>query len=209
MKFFYTPNIVQSLFRGIVWKVNQTQKTIHLTFDDGPNPIVTEWVIETLALYQAKATFFCVGDNITKNPIVFNKIIDSGHSIGNHTNNHLNGWQVSTEQYIDNVRMAQQKVDEFRVSNKHLFRPPYGKIKPKQYQLIKQQGYKIVYWDVLTYDFDVTLNITKLLSLMEKKITNGSIICMHDSEKSFENLKQLLPQILQIYSKKGFEFRAL
>ena len=157
--------------------------------------------------YNAKATFFCIGENIAQNPELFNKLHKEGHAVGNHTYNHLNGWKTSTREYIENS--VQCSVLSDPLENKKIFRPPYGKIKPSQAKKLRQLGYKIIMWDVLSADFDTSISVENCYLNVINNAKPGSIIVFHDSVKSFPVLQQVIPKILEYYSKKGFEFKAL
>lgn len=202
MLFFKTPNIIQWLFPKILWKQKNTNKTIYLTFDDGPIPIVTEFVLDELEKYNAKATFFCIGDNIQKHPALFELVKQKGHSIGNHTFNHLNGWKNTNEIYFSNIEQCQQ----FTQTN--LFRPPYGKMRYTQYKKLSN-NYQIVFWNILSYDFDKNLNQEKAFKKLVRHTKSGSILVFHDSWKAFENLKFLLPLYLEYFSKLGYKFEKI
>lgn len=178
------------------------EKIVYLTFDDGPVPEVTPWVLEQLKKYNAKATFFCIGDNIRKNPEIYKSLLTAGHQTGNHTFNHLNGWKVNTEDYLKNTALAADYIKSF------LFRPPYGKIKFFQALRLKRQ-YKIVMWDVLSYDFDIN---TSPQQCMENVIVNavpGSIVVFHDSIKAEKNLKFALPEVLKYFSERQYRFEII
>ncbi|QHT66484.1 polysaccharide deacetylase family protein [Rhodocytophaga rosea] len=196
--------LVKKLYPSFLWNKPTHTKEIYLTFDDGPIPEVTEWVLEQLAAYQAKATFFCVGDNIRKHPFVFTKVKQGGHSIGNHTYNHLNGWKTPVSDYFTNVQACQQ-VAGIPV---HLFRPPYGKITRKQAAHI-QQTHQIVMWDVLSGDFDQQLPAQVCLRKSIQHTENGSIVVFHDSIKAWKNLKEVLPAYLAHFSALGYTFQSL
>lgn len=203
-----TPNLIQRIFKDYIWRfsLNSTQeKTLFLTFDDGPTPEITEWTLNQLEKYNAKATFFCIGKNVVNHPDIYKKIIDSGHSIGNHTFNHLKGWKTKTEDYIENFLKAETIMD----NTEKLFRPPYGKITPKQASAIKEKGYKIIMWDVLSADFDTTINPEECYKNVVENTKNGSIIVFHDSEKASTNLKYTLPKVLDYFSKKGYVFKRI
>lgn len=204
---------VKKIFKNYVWDIPNEENKIYLTFDDGPTPIITEWVLEELKKHQAKATFFCIGKNIKKNPALFLKIISEGHSIGNHTNNHLNGWTTTTNDYLQNIELCTTEIKKFESISiskaSKLFRPPYGKIKKSQSKRLQKSGYKIVMWDILTADFDTTITPEKCLENSLKNVTTGSIIVFHDSEKAYKNLAHALPKSLQILKEKGFKFEAL
>lgn len=206
------PWAVKKMFPKYVWNMAKDEKAIYLTFDDGPIPEITEWVLDTLKQYDAKATFFCIGENIQKNPDIFNKIVLGGHQIGNHTNNHLNGWFTPFEEYLDNIQIAQEIISSKYQNTQNkikLFRPPYGKLKPQQGVALIELGYKIIMWDILSIDWSQkTSNETCL-----KNVTNhakcGSIVVFHDSLKAEKNLRYALPKTLEHFKNKGFEFRGI
>ena len=208
MYFVRLPYILQKFYPQAIWRKNPGVKKIYLTFDDGPIPSVTDWVLDVLKKYNVKATFFCVGDNVKKNPELFQCIINEKHSIGNHTFNHLNGWKTDTAHYIDNVRLCEQALLDYSpgLANRiTLFRPPYGKITRSQISMLKSQ-YAIIMWDVLTGDFDSTTSPEKCLSNSVKKLRNGSIIVFHDNIKAYEKLEYALPKFIEYAQNKGFEF---
>lgn len=186
-------------------------KVLYLTFDDGPIPDITEYVLEELDHYQAKATFFCVGDNIFKYPAVYRKILEKGHQTGNHTFNHLKGWKTGDEDYLLNIQRCQQEMDlhlDIAQSPSDLFRPPYGLIKRSQIKQIRDQ-YQIIMWDVLTGDFNKDLSCEKCLHKAIKYTQQGSIIIFHDSIKAERNLKYALPRFLDHFKNKGYRFEVL
>lgn len=209
--FAKTPNIIQSIFSDFTWRIATDKKEIYLTFDDGPIPEITSWVLNTLDDYHAKATFFCVGDNIKKHPEVFQNILNNDHAIGNHTYNHLNGWTTKTKHYLDNVEKAANAIQnsKLKTQNSILFRPPYGKIKTPQRKALQKKGYQIIMWDVLSGDFDPNMGKEKCLQNVIKNTDRGSIIVLHDSKKTFEKLQYVLPKILKYFSEKGFEFKKI
>jgi peptidoglycan-N-acetylglucosamine deacetylase len=182
--------------------MSPSEKKIYLTFDDGPTPEVTEFVLETLKRFNAKATFFCIGKNIDKHPGIFQKIISEGHAVGNHTYNHLNGWKTKTKNYLENISQCNS------VCKTTLFRPPYGKLKFSQYSNLKSQ-YSIIFWDVLSGDFDSTISAEKCLDNVLKNVRNGSVVVMHDSIKAFEKVKFVLPEVLENLKQKDFEFERI
>lgn len=205
-----TPRLVQRFFHNYSWRIKTTKKEIYLTFDDGPVPDFTPWVLETLESYAAKATFFCVGENIKKYPHIYQQIKDGGHSIGNHTFNHLQGWKTPTNKYIKNILKAESYLgDEGVKKTKKLFRPPHGRIRPVQAKILRKKGYKIIMWDVLSGDFDQSLSKEQCLEHTLKHIKNGSIVVFHDSDKSFKNLDFVLPKVLEHFTQEGYHFRAL
>ena len=205
MKFYTikTPTIIQKFFSNYRWRFSSVPKEIYLTFDDGPSLEVTNFVLKELKKHQAKATFFCVGKNVKKHQNIYHKIQEEGHSVGNHTFNHLNGLLTKNTRYIENIQQASAYI----VSK--LFRPPYGRLKSSQARLLQQEGYKIIMWDVLSGDFDRSISPEKCLDNVLKKTTNGSIIVMHDSEKSKDKIYFALPRILDHFSQKGYLFKAI
>jgi peptidoglycan/xylan/chitin deacetylase (PgdA/CDA1 family) len=215
MSFYWikTNALIKKIFPNYVWDVPNTENKIYLTFDDGPIPEITEWVVEELEKYNAKATFFCIGHNIEKHPNIFEKVIKNGHSVGNHTFNHLNGWKTPTEEYIENVKLCESSISNLqsKICNlkSEIYRPPYGKIKPSQSKKLEQMGYKIIMWDDLSADYDRTISPEKCLENVLKNVKSGSIIVFHDSIKAFPNLKYTLPKALKYWATKGFVFEKL
>ncbi|CAM3984042.1 polysaccharide deacetylase family protein [Flavobacterium antarcticum] len=214
MKFYWVKThwIIKKIFSGFTWNFPTTKKIVYLTFDDGPTPEVTDWTLSILKEYNAQATFFCIGANIKTNPDLFSKIQQHGHTIGNHTYNHLNGWHTTTQEYIENVDLCENVIKEFSVGNNSdikLFRPPYGKLKRSQFKLLKQKGYKVIMWDILSADFDTTISPEKCAENVLKNIQSGSIVIFHDSLKASKNLKFALPKTLDYLQKNGFEMKAI
>lgn len=197
-----TPQFIQNLFPNFTWRIPTEEKVLYLTFDDGPIPEVTPWVLNQLKLYNAKATFFCVGDNIRKHPQVFQQVKEQGHSVGNHTFNHLNGWSTDNIPYFHNVRNGASMVHTI------LFRPPYGRLKPKQSQFL-QRHYRIVMWDVLSGDFDANISEEQCLANVVNNAQSGSIVVFHDSLKTEEKLAYVLPRTLEHFTKLGYRFEQL
>lgn len=208
MKFYTvkTPNIFKSIFNKWTWNFSTSKKEIYLTFDDGPIPNITPWVLDQLDLYNAKATFFCIGDNIKKHPEVFQEVISRNHRIGNHTYNHLNGWKTNTETYINNTSSTNEIIPK---TGQKLFRPPYGKIKPFQSKKLLKLNYKIIMWDVLSGDFDEKISAENCIANVTNNIKNGSIIVFHDSIKAFPRLQKALPVILEKLVKEGFALKSI
>ena len=206
MSFYWikTNRFIKKIFSNYIWDIPNTENKIYLTFDDGPTPEITEWVLQELEKYNAKATFFCIGNNIEKHPDIFEKLIIKGHSIGNHTFNHLNGWKTPTEVYLKNTFLCDEQILESKI-----FRPPYGKIKASQAKKLRQLGYKIIMWDVLSADYDATISAEKCLENTTKNVTSGSIIVFHDSVKAFPHLEYTLPKALKCFKEKGFVFEKL
>lgn len=182
--------------------MNSNEKSIYLTFDDGPIPGVTEWVLDELRKYNARATFFCVGSNIEKHPAIFKRIIEEKHAVGNHTMCHVKGFRNSVKEYMDEVEACG------RLVHSPLFRPPYGQLKRSQYKALKQKGYKLVFWDVISYDYE-SIPEDKCLRNVLNHSRNGSIVLFHDSIKAEKNLRYSLPEFLKHFANLQFEFKAL
>lgn len=199
------PRLLQLLYPDCVWKVQTEEMKVYLTFDDGPHPEITPYVLEQLALFQAKATFFCIGEQVEKYPEVYQQILDAGHRTGNHTYSHLNGWKTSDEKYFKDVEKAAA------VIKSKLFRPPYGKIRRFQLKIItgERLGLRPVMWHVLSGDFDTSLKPEQCYLNVVKNTSPGSIIVFHDSEKAFPRLKDTLPKALKYLKDKGFSFDIL
>jgi peptidoglycan/xylan/chitin deacetylase (PgdA/CDA1 family) len=195
-----TNRLIKRMLSNYIWDIPTVEKKVYLTFDDGPTPEITAWVLNQLQAFDAKATFFCIGDNIRKYPEIFNSILRNGHTIGNHTFNHYNGWETKTTDYIENVQLCQESIIQnakFKIQKPNLFRPPYGKIKNAQAKSIIASGYKIIMWDILSADFDTTITHEKCLENVLKNVAAGSIVVFHDSTKAFKNLEYTLPRTLQ------------
>ena len=204
--FVKTPKLIKLIFFKWFWSFSNKEKIIYLTFDDGPTHEITEWTLNQLRKYKAKATFFCIGKNIEALPTIFQKVINDGHTIGNHTNNHLNGFKTSTKLYLENIALSEEKFD---TTKPHLFRPPYGKINWSQSKRIRNNGYKIIMWDVLSADFDTTITKQDCLKNVIKHTKSGSIVVFHDSIKASEKLRYVLPQVLEYYSNNGYSFKQI
>jgi peptidoglycan/xylan/chitin deacetylase (PgdA/CDA1 family) len=200
-----TPWLLKTLYPELIWNVKQSPGCIYLTFDDGPIPIVTPFVLNILKEYNAKATFFCIGDNVRKHPDVFEQVKNEGHAIGNHSYNHLKGWKTDDETYINNCMLADQLLDT------KLFRPPYGRIKRSQAKLLKQAkpGLEIIMWSVLSGDFDKDLSPDKCLDNVLKNTRSGDIVLFHDSLKAQDRMEYALPRAMEFWSKEGFSFGPL
>ena len=211
MEFFWTktPKTVKNLLRNFIWEIPNSNNTIYLTFDDGPIPEVTEWVLDILKEENIKATFFCIGDNIQKHPTIYQRILNEGHKTGNHTFNHLNGWSTKTKNYIENFKLCE--TEHLKLNSEHflLFRPPYGKMTLSQSKKIQKLGYKIIMWDVLSYDFKASITAEKCKENVLKNTTAGSIIVFHDSIKAEKTLRKILPEVIQELKNKGFQFDVL
>ena len=198
----FTPKFLQQMFPDLVWKINTHEKLIYLSCDDGPIPELTPWILSTLDAYHAKASFFCVGHNIEKHPHLLESMLSQGHTIANHSYNHLSGWETSNLDYILNVRKGAI------ITQSKLYRPPYGKIKPSQARFLKHH-YKIIMWDVLSGDFDPDLTSEMCYQNVERNAGPGSIVVFHDSLKAMQKLKSVLPRVLEHFSLLGYQFKAL
>lgn len=201
-----TPGLLQAAYPKLTWR-RESSNEIYLTFDDGPHPEITPWVLEELKKWQAKATFFCVGENLEKYPEVAKQITDGGHLIANHTHNHLKGWSTENKAYYNNIHQCEEVIRTLQEKANSLFRPPYGRIKRKQIQNLNST-YELVMWSHLSWDFYPNLNIQKSLRNL-RKVAPGSIIVFHDSEKAFNNLQLLLPDMLTYWHSLNYKFSIL
>ena len=205
-----TPKGVKLLFPKYTWDYyKKKEKKIYLTFDDGPIPEITEFVLNQLELFNAKATFFCIGDNIKKHPTIFKKIIIAEHSIGNHTTNHLKDKNSSLSDYIENVQECQKNINQYTKTTKKLFRPPYGQLNKSKLAVLQKLGYQIILWDVLSKDWDTKISPKQCLQYVVRNAKSGSIVVFHDSIKASRNLEATLPQVLKHFSEKGYVFDAI
>lgn len=207
------PGFVKWIYPKRIWDGPSKGKNIYLTFDDGPVPQVTTWVLEQLKAYDAKATFFCIGVNVEKYPEIFRKIINEGHSIGNHTYNHLNGWKTRTDEYILNTLKCEQAIQKNLPENipakNELFRPPYGKITNRQAKELQKRGFKVVMWSIVSLDYDTSVSAERCYRNVLRNVRPGSVIVFHDSFKAQPNLTAVLPQILELFSEEGYTFKSL
>lgn len=223
-----TPFFVPWLYPSLKWRIPSQEKTLYLTFDDGPVPGPTEFALHTLGIFDAKATFFCIGDNVKKHPRVFEKVVEDGHAIGNHTFNHLNGWKTETEKYIGNVRQCEEiikaesenlkvqglphtlasttEITDAPMSNA-LFRPPYGRITRKQIKVLS--NYTIVMWDVLSMDYNKYLSPESCLRNTINACRSGSIVVFHDSYKAERNMTYVLPRLMEHFVEAGYTFKSI
>ena len=197
-----TPYLVQAVFKQLVWNIPSENNTVYLTFDDGPTPHVTPWVLETLKEHKAKGTFFCVGKNVEQHPEIYQEILSQGHTVGNHTHHHLNGWKTNTRRYLLDIKKCSSLI------HSRLFRPPYGRLRKVHYKEIKNQ-YSVVMWDVLSGDFDKRISNEKCLKNVVTKVTSGSVVVFHDSLKAETKLRFVLPKVLTELSARGYEFSAI
>ena len=209
-----TPKLLRTYYPSfLIWDIATTNKVVYLTFDDGPHPTITPFVLATLQQFSAKATFFCIGKNVVDHPTIYNQILLQGHAVGNHTFNHFNGWQTSAYHYIKDISLASKSIAS------GLFRPPYGRISKRQVnELIGNQllsissplpTYKIIMWSVLSGDFDTKLSSQQCLQNVLNNAKEGSIVVFHDSEKAFERMAFALPKVLEHFSKLGYRFEVI
>ena len=202
-----TPWWLKKWYGGLVWDLPQKtgDKVLYLTFDDGPHPVATPFVLDELRRHAARATFFCIGKNVREQPLIYRRILEDGHRVGNHTQNHLNGWKSSDTDYIHDIGQAARYIDS------SLFRPPYGRISSFQASLLRKPPfrYDIIMWDVLSADFDRALSPEKCARNVMRHARPGSIIVFHDSEKAFPRLKVALPAVLAHFGEKGYRFESI
>ena len=198
------------MYSHCVWNFSIKDPVIYLSFDDGPHPVATPFVLDLLKQFNAKATFFCIGKNVALYPAVYKRILTEGHRTGNHTFNHINGWKHTDEEYIKDVAEARKYIDS------KLFRPPYGKITKFQVKLLmglqntKQDVlFKVIMWDVLSADFDESISAEKCTSNVIKNAGPGSIIVFHDSEKAFPRMQSALLETLKFFTNKGYSFQSI
>lgn len=198
-----TPFWLKALYPKLTWNKSRKEKKVFISFDDGPCPEITDWVLDQLENHQAKASFFLIGNNAEANPEILKRIISKGHSIGNHTQNHMNGWRNHSKAYIKEVDQCASSVDS------KLFRPPYGRIKKAQARALISKGYEIIMWDVLSGDFDTNLSSEDCVKTVLKGVENGSIIVFHDSQKAWPRLKESLPKVLEYLQENHYSMEAL
>ena len=193
------PVLLRYLYPSCIWKIPNENNTVFLTFDDGPTDKITERVLSILKEESIKATFFCVGKQIEKNPLLFQKILDEGHAIGNHSHDHVNGWKTNKKEYLSNIQKCQELI------NSQLFRPPYGKIKPSQLKVLNKK-YKIIMWDVAGGDFLPNISPENIIKNVVNNTESGSIIVLHDNNKFGEKMLTTLPEIIKKLKEKEFLF---
>ncbi|WGK65592.1 polysaccharide deacetylase family protein [Croceiramulus getboli] len=216
------PLWIQWLYPRYIWHLPAKEKVVYLTFDDGPIPEVTPWVLDLLDTYDAQATFFCIGENVLKHPELFQSLEERGHAVGNHTQHHLHGWKSTVQEYVKDVQDAdrafakalQQGAPNTPQENNsegsyRLFRPPYGKIKRKQARALENLGYRIIMYEVIAKDWDARLNGYQCTANVLKHVRPGSLVVFHDSIKAQKNLRDCLPQILSAMQKQGYRFKRI
>jgi peptidoglycan/xylan/chitin deacetylase (PgdA/CDA1 family) len=210
---FYTvraPWILKKIYSSLTWEKQTEEKILYLSFDDGPHPVATEFVLNCLKQYNAKATFFCIGRNVAERTQLYQRILEEGHKVGNHTYDHLNGWKTSNKKYFENISEAAKYIDS------NLFRPPYGRITKFQAKLLQEEKhnlthlqFKIIMWSILSGDFDTKLTPDRCLENVVLHAKPGSIIVFHDSTKAWERMSYALPRVLEHFSGKGYRFDVL
>jgi peptidoglycan/xylan/chitin deacetylase (PgdA/CDA1 family) len=201
-----TPFWLRAIYPNCTWKIPSKEKVIYLSFDDGPHPQATPFVLGELKKYKAKATFFCIGNNVLKHPNIYESILLAGHAVGNHTYDHLNGWKTDTNSYLENINDAASLIES------NLFRPPYGRITKSQIKALKQNKHlpnQIIMWDVLSGDFDLKLNGEDCARNVIKNVQPGSIVVFHDSQKAWDRLVVALPIVLQYFSNLGYKMERI
>jgi len=201
----HPPEFVRHIFKKYTWKLLPeagSENVLYITIDDGPIPEMTPGTLDLLKRYNAKATFFCVGENVKKYPDLFDRIVFEGHSIGNHTYNHLNGLKTRTEEYVENVIKADSLI------NSNLFRPPHGRMKPSQTKILSKNR-KIILWDILSKDYDKRVSKERCFMNVSDYVSDGSVVVFHDNVKAQENQRYALEKTLEKYSLGGFEFKGI
>ncbi|MFM8710427.1 MAG: polysaccharide deacetylase family protein [Sphingomonadales bacterium] len=215
--FYRTPAWLRWCYPNRIWRIDTQERVLYLTFDDGPHPTATPFVLDTLARFQAKATFFCIGQNVLRYPALYQRILDEGHQVGNHTHRHVNGWKTTDAAYVADVQEAAG------CFSSHLFRPPYGKLRSAQARAVRSllkahptqanaalpQQSRIVMWDLLSGDFDTRRSGAECFSICKERLRPGSIIVMHDSEKAWPRLSVALPLLMEYALQQGYSFAAI
>lgn len=198
-----TPWWLRALYPSLVWRMPRGEKKIYLSFDDGPHPVATPFVLDQLAKYGAKATFFCIGKNVEAEPVIYQRILAEGHSVGNHTQHHVNGWKTNDQTYLADVAEASKQIKS------NLFRPPYGRVRRSQINKLRQQNQQIIMWDVLSADFDTNLTGEACTSYVLYHTRPGSIVLFHDSAKAWDRMSIALPKVLKHFCEEGYEFEGM
>lgn len=204
MRLYRFPKWLRWMYPGAIFDFSQNQeKSIYLTFDDGPNPEITEYILDLLDQYDAKGTFFCVGKHVEKHPHLFDKIHAEGHTLGHHSYSHPNGWWSKNKRYLADVDKGAALIPS------RLFRPPYGRISPRQHRALKQKGYQVVFWTVVSYDFDPALRKKDLIRKMKRLTEPGAIFVFHDNPKAISVLKNELPKLMEFWKAEGYHFKSI
>lgn len=196
------PKLLSRTFTSLTWEIPSDDRAVYLTFDDGPTPDVTEWVLDRLEEYDAKGTFFCLGNNVKNHPEIYAEIRKRGHSVGNHSFSHVKGFSMKPDSYLENIKEAREWIDS------PLFRPPYGRILPAQVKLL-QKDYRIIMWTVLSVDYNARISGEQVVRNVVENVGPGSIIVFHDSVKASKNLYYALPKVLEFLSEKGYRMHAI
>ena len=197
-----TPLLVKKIYNTLTWDIHDRDDTVYLTFDDGPTPDVTGQILDILKKYDARATFFCIGRNAERNPLLYNRIISEGHAVGNHTYSHLNGLKTKNNDYYNDIRLAQS------ITPSDLFRPPYGMIRPSQINYLRKL-YTIIMWDIMSYDYDPGVSKEKCLANVLTTVRPGSIVVFHDSVKASEKVLYALPRVVEFLKEKKYECKEI
>jgi peptidoglycan/xylan/chitin deacetylase (PgdA/CDA1 family) len=203
--FVKTPWLLKKWYSGCIWNFPTDKKIIFLTFDDGPHILSTPFILDELKKYQAKGTFFCIGKNVSEQPQLYRRILEEGHRVGNHTQDHLNGWKTADKKYFQNIQRATSFIDS------DLFRPPYGRITRFQVENLTSNplNFRIIMWDVLSADFDKKIALNKCSENVIRYARPGSIVVFHDSQKAFDKMTFALPKVLQHFSEEGYIFESI
>ncbi len=199
MKIFKVPRFFRLFFPNKTWDFSASEKVIFLTFDDGPDPQITPWLLDFLANNNIVATFFCVGDNVKKFPEIYARILAEGHAVGNHSMHHQKGINVSLKEYIKSVELASHYIDSI------LFRPPYGRMSIRQTYALRKK-YVIIMWSWLSFDYEPSISVRKIIANAKRRIQAGDILVFHDNSKTTDRLKVILPELIEIVRAKGFGF---
>jgi peptidoglycan/xylan/chitin deacetylase (PgdA/CDA1 family) len=202
MAYWHISDWTKAFYPSLIWDYRKKSKTIYLTFDDGPTPVVTQQVLDLLKQYNAKASFFCLGRNVERHSEEFRAILDAGHTVGNHTYSHLKGWKSDNDEYYRDIELANTLI------HSKLFRPPYGQITRPQIKYLRQH-YRIIMWEVMSHDYDSRIDKDRSLKSVLKYARSGSILVFHDSVKASEKLFYMLPRVLEHFSKKGYTFERI
>jgi len=205
------PTFIQRLYPGVVWRGDTSRRCVYLTFDDGPKPEVTAPLLDILDRYKVKATFFWVGENVWRHPDMAREVVRRGHVVGNHTFNHLPGWKNRRMLYCDNVYLSEEMMQQALGPDwhsLHLFRPPYGRMRPRQRRILRKD-FTIVLWDFITHDYNPNYSCEQILALTKRIVRNGSVVVFHDSLKAKKNVLSAVPMVIEYLQKEGYEFRTL
>ena len=200
--YFSAPNFIRKLFPELIWSFSTEEKVVYITFDDGPNPEVTPWVLQKLNEFNAKASFFCLGKNVEQYTDIYKMILGNGHAVGNHSYSHIKGWGVGVSDYVQDFDLAANLIDS------NLIRPPYGRITPTQARVLNER-YKLIMWDILSRDYSRTITRRGCVRNVVKHLRSGAIIVFHDSLKAQRNLRYALPRVLEVLQRENYECRKI